>query len=272
MLSARSLLNHNRAPSRNEIERLRRNLCRCTGYVQIVDAVELASEMQRVGVEDAVHEFTLRNKPAQKVDGIAKATGRLEYTDDLSVAGMLHCKILRSPHPHARLVRIDTAAAAALPGVHAVVTGADLPEKFGVLPWTQDETALAVEVVRFVGDEVAAVAADSEEIALRALDLIHVEYDQLRSALCPTTAQQPGMAPIHPTKEGLNVHKAVSLSFGDVETAHQQAKYSVDGSYYFHGTAHAPIEPHCALARHDQRDGLTLVLHSNSTLCASCTL
>ncbi|MGB0646262.1 MAG: molybdopterin-dependent oxidoreductase [Bradymonadia bacterium] len=259
MLSARSLLNHNPAPSRIEIrEALGGNLCRCTGYVQIVDAVELASEMQRAGAMKALNEFTAENKPAQKVDGIAKATGRLEYTDDLSVAGMLHCKILRSPHPHARLVSIDTSVAAALPGVHAVVTGADLSEKFGVLPWTQDETALAVDTVRFVGDEVAAVAADSEEIALEALELIDVEYDQLPSALCPTEAQTPGMAPLHPTKSGLNVHKAVSLSFGDVDTAQQHAKYSIDGSYYFHGTAHAPIEPHCALARYDQRDGLTV--------------
>ena len=256
MLSARALLNRNPIPARQEIRTaLGGNLCRCTGYVQIVDAVELAGEMQRVGTKEAIATFTVKNKPANKIDGIVKATGRLEYTDDLSVAGMLHCKILRSPHPHARILSVETSVAAALPGVHAVVTGGDLSERFGVLPWTQDETALAVDTVRFEGDEVAAVAADTEHIALEALELIDVKYDVLPSAMCPEEAKAAGMVAIHPTKRDLNVHKTVSLAFGDVEAAKKNATYTVDGSYDFHGTAHAPIEPHCALAQFDRRDG-----------------
>src|SRR6516162_10016300 len=104
-------------------------------------------------------------KPLPKVDAAAKVTGRAVYADDMLPARTLHCKILRSPHPHARILSIDTSAARRMPGVLAVITGADLPVKFGILPVTQDERALEHEKVRYVGDPIAAVAATEEEIA-----------------------------------------------------------------------------------------------------------
>src|SRR5690606_21853058 len=109
-----------------------------------------------------------------KVDGAGKVTGTAVYTDDIMLPGMLHAKILRSPHPHARIVSIDTSAAEAMPGVRAVVTGAEMPTPYGIIPWTRDESALCVDRVRYIGDGVAAVAAVNEETANAALRRIRV--------------------------------------------------------------------------------------------------
>src|SRR5207247_7876246 len=116
-------------------------------------------------------------KAHRKVDATAKVAGVTKFADDLFLPRMLFAKLLRSPHPHARIVSIDTAKALALPGVKAVLTGKDLPIPFGILPVSQDEHALALDKVRFVGDPVAAVAATSEETATAALDVIAVEYE-----------------------------------------------------------------------------------------------
>jgi CO/xanthine dehydrogenase Mo-binding subunit len=126
-------------------------------------------------------DFKVVTKPQRKVDGLAKATGAALYADDLALPGMLHAKTLRSPHPHAMIRSIDASAALALPGVHAVITGRDLPVKYGVIPWTQDENALAVDKVRFIGDPVAAVAALDEDTANAALKAIRVEYEPLHA-------------------------------------------------------------------------------------------
>src|SRR5882762_5734881 len=107
-------------------------------------------------------EYRVIGKPLRKVDAVAKVTGTTRFADDLAFPRMLYCKLLRSTEPHARIVSIDTAAAS-LEGVHAVLTGRDLPIPFGILPVSQDEHALCVERVRFIGDPVAAVAATSEE-------------------------------------------------------------------------------------------------------------
>src|SRR5690349_3741740 len=122
-------------------------------------------------------------KPLPKVDAAAKVTGRAVYADDMLPARTLHCKILRSPHPHARIVAIDTSAARRIPGVLAVITGADLPVKFGILPVTQDERALEHEEVRYVGDRIAAVAASEGEVAAAACDAIQVEYEVLERVM-----------------------------------------------------------------------------------------
>src|SRR5688500_7218473 len=103
-------------------------------------------------------DFSVVGRPLRKVDGIDKATGRAINADDIQLPGMLHAKTLRSPHAHALIRSIDASRALALPGVHAVITGRDMPIPYGVIPWTPDEHALALEKVRFIGDEVAAVA------------------------------------------------------------------------------------------------------------------
>ncbi len=204
--------------------------------------------------------FSVIGTPLRKVDGLAKATGEAVYTDDLQLPGMLHAKTLRSTVPHGRIKRLDVSKALALPGVHAVITGKDLPEKYGVIPWTQDETALAVDKVRFIGDPVAAVAAVDEDTANEALELIEVEYEKLHAFLDPAEAAVRAEPRIH-DEEKSNVSKHVRLDFGDVDQGFATAEAVVEGDYVFHGTTHAAIEPHCALAR-ASADGVLTVWSS----------
>ncbi|HSR42253.1 MAG TPA: molybdopterin cofactor-binding domain-containing protein, partial [Longimicrobiales bacterium] len=197
----------------------------------------------------------------RKVDGLAKSTGRADYTDDISLPGMLHGKILRSPHPHARIVSVDTSKAEALEGVHAVVTGRDMPVKYGIIPWTPDEYPLAVDKVRFVGDGVAAVAAVDEDTAIRALELIEVEYEELAPWFDPVEAVEATQGEwIHePRKEkhpNGNITKVVDLEFGDVDGLMDDSDVVVEGEYYFEGTTHAPIEPHCAIGLFEADSGV----------------
>ncbi|MHC4262792.1 MAG: xanthine dehydrogenase family protein molybdopterin-binding subunit, partial [Planctomycetota bacterium] len=197
----------------------------------------------------------------RKVDGLAKATGQAVYADDIQLPGMLHARTLRSPHPHARIVSIDTSRAEALQGVHAVITGKDLPIKYGVIPWTPDENALAVDKVRFIGDEVAAVAAVSEDVADAALELIDVEYEVLPHYFDPLEALKNCTAAIHENPkrpERGNLSKRVELDFGDVEGGFDASDVIVEQDYTFHGTTHTAIEPHCAVANYSA-DGLLTV-------------
>src|ERR1041384_6131205 len=122
-------------------------------------------------------EFSVIGQPLPKIDAWGKGTGETRYADDLILPRMAYGKLLRSPHPHALIRRIDTTRAKALPGVYAVITGQDLPRvKFGILPVSQDEQALATDKVRMVGDPIAAVAAVAEEAAERGTRLIYEEY------------------------------------------------------------------------------------------------
>src|SRR5205807_2473988 len=124
-------------------------------------------------------DFSIIGKPVAMIDAAEKTTGAGRYTDDLFVPGMLIGKILHSPYPHARIKHIDTSRAEALGGVVTVVTGQDAPNTYGILPIGHDEHALALDKVRYVGDNVACVAAETEPIAERALELIEVEYELL---------------------------------------------------------------------------------------------
>ncbi len=201
------------------------------------------------GVDAPWEDFRVVGKSHRKIDGVSKATGEAVYADDIQLPGMLHAKTLRSPHAHARIVSIDTSRARALPGVHAVITGADLSIQYGVIPWTPDETALATEKVRFIGDEVAAVAAVDEDTANAALELIDVEYEELHAFLDPRDSLERDEPQIHTNRKENNVSKHVELDFGDVDGAQESADLVVEGSYRFHGSTHAAIEPHCAVAR-----------------------
>ncbi|MCA9596174.1 MAG: xanthine dehydrogenase family protein molybdopterin-binding subunit, partial [Myxococcales bacterium] len=189
------------------------------------------------GTEPPYGEFSVVGKPHRKVDGHQKATGAAIYADDIQLPGMLHAKLLRSTVAHAKIKRIDTSRAAALPGVHAVITGQDLPVKYGVIPWTPDENALAVDKVRFIGDPVAAVAAVDEDTAIDALDLIDVEYEPLHAFLDPEDSAKNAEPRIHEERKS-NVSKHVLLEFGDIEDSLSSADVVVENEYYFQGTTH----------------------------------
>lgn len=210
------------------------------------------------GVEPPWGAFRHVGRPSRKVDGLAKATGAAVYTDDISLPGMLHAKLLRSTHAHARILGVDTTRARQLRGVLGVITGADLKVKYGILPWTQDETALAVSKVRHVGEPVAAVAATDEDIANEALKLIRVDYEPLHTYIDPFESLTRHDPPIHEEHKTGNISKHVHLSFGEVDAALSAAEAVVEGDYFFHGTTHAPIEPHCAVARYGADGVLTV--------------
>ncbi|TMD38446.1 MAG: aldehyde oxidase [Chloroflexi bacterium] len=188
-------------------------------------------------------------KPLPKVDAVSKVTGRAVYADDMLPPRTLHCRILRSPHPHARIVSIDTSAARRIPGVLAVITGADLPIKFGILPVTQDERALEHEKVRYVGDPIAAVAATEEEIAAAACDAISVEYEVLEPVMSIDAALQPAKDErIQDYGGPNNIHKLVALEFGDVDAGFRRAKTTREDVFFFQGNTHLPMEQHSAVA------------------------
>ncbi|MEO6798150.1 MAG: molybdopterin cofactor-binding domain-containing protein [Candidatus Dormibacter sp.] len=190
-----------------------------------------------------------------KPDAFAKVSGLTKFADDLALPRMLFGRILRSPLPHARILSVDTTRAQALPGVLAVLTGEDLPIKFGILPVSQDEEALAGEKVRYVGDPVAAVAATDEWIADEALDLIDVQFKELPRYMSIEEAIAGGEEPIHGKS---NVHKAVALEFNDTEDAMAAAYHVREDVVFFEGNTHLPMEQHAALAQYSQDGKLTL--------------
>jgi len=227
-------------------------------------------------------------KPRRRVDARAKVTGAARYADDLSFPRMLHCKLLRSPHPHALLRRVDVPRARTAPGVRLVLTGDDFPIRYGILPVSQDEEPLCREKVRMIGDPIAAVIATSEEHARDALALIDVEYDLLPtiatveealglavggwrlagepvnpadfpSAPPPTTNRKPPTVAIH---DDGNIHKIVAFDFGDVDEAMISADRVFEDVFHYGGNTHLAMEQHAAVALIDEQGRLTL--HSST--------
>jgi len=196
--------------------------------------------------------------PRRRVDARAKVTGQTRFADDISLPRMAHCKLLRSPHPHARIKKIDASRALAHPGVYLVLTGKDVPIHYGILPVSQDEQALCVDRVRHVGDPVAAVIAREELTAFDALDLIDVEYEILATISDPEEALAIPEPRIHDYGEEGNIHKLVSLQFGDVEAGFNEADEIFEDTFFYQGNTHLPIEQHAALAIKDPDGKLTI--------------
>jgi len=201
---------------------------------------------------------TVIGKHSLKYDWHTKLTGSARYTDDLKLPRMVYGRILRSPHPHACILSIDTSRAEALPGVLAVVVGTELPIKYGILPSSQDETALAIDRVRYVGEAVAAVAARDEWIAEEACDLIDVKYEPLQPVMNIEAAFDPDLPKIHDWSRRGNVHKDVHLEFGDVEEGLAQADYVREDNFFFEGNSHVPMENHAVLANYEPNGRLTV--------------
>ncbi|MBZ0237854.1 MAG: molybdopterin-dependent oxidoreductase, partial [Deltaproteobacteria bacterium] len=185
-------------------------------------------------------------------------TGGTRFTDDLALPGMLHARLVRSPHAHARIVAIDAAPALAIAGVHAVITGRDLPVRYGIIPWTQDEYPLALDKAAFVGDPVACVAAIDEATAARAAAAVHVTWEVLPHVLDPAAALRPDAPQVNATARHGNVTKSVQLAFGDVDGELARSDVVVAGEYGFHGTTHAALEPHCAIGVWEPQGVLTV--------------
>jgi 4-hydroxybenzoyl-CoA reductase subunit alpha len=194
----------------------------------------------------------------RRVDARAKVTGQTRYADDISLPRMVHCKLLRSPHPHARIVRVDASLAMAHPGVYLVLTGKDVPIEYGILPVSQDEQALCVDRVRHIGDPVAAVIAREELTALEALELIDIEYEVLPTISDPEEALATPAPRIHDYGDEGNIHKRVALEFGDVEKGFAEADEVFEDTFFYQGSTHLPIEQHASLAIKDPEGKLTV--------------
>jgi 4-hydroxybenzoyl-CoA reductase subunit alpha len=192
-------------------------------------------------------DFSIIGKPTAMIDAAQKTTGAGKYTDDLSLPGMLVGKILHSPYPHARILRIDTSRAEKCDGVIAVVVGKDAPNPYGILPVGHDEYALALDKVRYVGDNVACVVAVSESIAERALELIDVEYEVLPAYFDPEESMKAQTHLIHDSKPG-NLEKDYHHIFGDPDKGFAEADHVAEARFIANEVTHAAMEPHSTLA------------------------
>lgn len=271
VIAAKALLDKNPGPTPAQVRAgLRRNLCRCTGYGKIVTGVLLAASYRNTAgapADATVFAAPSAAPPAavgigarlRRVDAAAKARGNAMYVDDFAEPGMLFGAALRTPYPRARLLSLDVSAARALAGVAAVATWKEIPgSRFTghvVADWP---TLIAVgEVTRCVGDAVALVAAESPEVAGKALALIRAEYEILEPLRSPEAALAPGAPAIHPRG---NVLTRLDLKRGDAKNAIASAAHVVHASFTTPFTDHAFMEPESALAYPPDHDGVVLVL------------
>jgi CO/xanthine dehydrogenase Mo-binding subunit/aerobic-type carbon monoxide dehydrogenase small subunit (CoxS/CutS family) len=237
--------------------RLKGNLCRCTGYHAIEDAL---AGVGHVEPDRAGHACGSSLQSPLAMDIV---TGKARYTADVKVEGMLHLKVLRSPHAHAKVLAIRTDKAEAVPGVHVVLTSKDSPER----PFTSalhddyrvdpDDTYVLDDVMRFVGQRVAAVAAETEGAAEEACRLIEVDYEVLPAVFDPEEAMKPG-APILHHKEALsriqkaeqNIFLQIESEYGNAKQGFEEAEVVVEGTYQSNKVSHAHLETHIAIASH----------------------
>jgi len=259
IMTAYALLKRNPNPDEFEVRKaLKDTLCRCAGYPSILRAVQAAAARLRGEPALPVEaiRFSKREPDAElkvigtfqsRPDAVEKVTGRAIFTDDLHLEGMLHARVKRAEVPHAILKRLDVEAARCLPGVEAILTAQNIPGQNAhglVIP----DWPVLVEVggrVRYVGDALAIVAAQSREIASQALDLITAEYELQPVISDPVQAAQPDSPALHP--EG-NLLKHIKVRKGDIEQGFNEAEVVLEHTFFTPTTEHAFMEPECSIA------------------------
>ena len=209
-------------------------------------------------MDDALNGYSIIGKPLPKKDAWPKATGEAKYADDLFMHGMLHGKLLRSPHPHAKIVNIDITSAAKLAGVRAIVTGTDFPGiRYGNMPKTRDYLPLALDRVRYIGEEVAAVAAVDEDTAEEALDLIRVDYEPLPSVFNAEEAMQPDAPQLH-EHAPRNISAQSTFHFGDIARGFAESDYVREDSFETQAIKQGMLEPHACIGLWEATGKITL--------------
>src|SRR6476469_3080652 len=265
VMAATAALRTNPFADREEIkEPLCGNICRCTGYQKIFDAVELARDVQNgtlsaaALLEDETEDGDFIGKNVRRIDTPSKVSGRLKYAGDMTMPGMLHVQVLRSPHAHARIVSIDTSAAEAMEGVEGVITSADVPGEDGFGVFVNDQPIMARGKVRYIGEAVAAVAAEDPLIAKRALSAIKVVYQELPAVFDPDEATCPGAPVLHDYAPD-NVNKYFPIDVGATEKGFAESDLVVEETYTTQAIEHAYLEPEAGLAYVDHDGVVTIV-------------
>ncbi|MDO6585810.1 molybdopterin-dependent oxidoreductase [Salipiger sp. 1_MG-2023] len=248
-------------------ERMGGNICRCTGYTKILEAVEIARDVIAgrrpegdLDTDEPLGDSFIGHN-VRRIDAPAKVTGRLRYAADMKLVDMLQMQVLRSPHPHARILSIDTSAAEAMEGVECVITAADVPGKDGFGVFVHDQPIMARGKVRHVGEAVAAVAAEDLLTARRAIAAIKVEYEPLPVIGTPEDAIAPGAPVIHDYAPD-NVVKHIPLRKGNPEAGFAEADLIIEDSFSTQSVEHAYLEPEAGVAFVDHDDVVTV--HSPS--------
>lgn len=255
IMTAKGLIDTNPDPSEHDIKvALKDTYCRCAGYSFIKHAIQSAAKQIREGapqnhlpaLPETVQPLNVIGRPLPRPDAVLKVTGKALYSDDFTFPGMLHARTLRAKYPHARILKIDTSKARALPGVQAVLTADDIPGQKNHGLVITDWPALAVDKVRYIGDPVAIVAAETRDIATAALALIDVEYEPLPVVSDPVQAYQPDAPKV---MESGNLLKHIKVRKGEMEQGFAEADVILEETFHTPTYEHAFLEPECAIGR-----------------------
>ncbi|MBN1076587.1 selenium-dependent xanthine dehydrogenase [Clostridium botulinum] len=265
VISAKALFNRTLDPTMEEVKKaLIGNICRCTGYVKIEKAIMMAAEIFRENKEvPKVSCKGLIGEPMARVDAKDKTLGLGEYTDDIRINGMVYGAALRSKYPRALVKSMDITEAENLKGVIKIVTAEDIPGQRYLGHLKKDTPALIKvgEETRYLGDAVALVAAETEEIAKEALKYIKVDFEELKPLSSPMEALKDDAPKIH---EGGNILAHEHLVRGNADEAVKNSKYVVTNKYSVPFTEHAFLEPEAAVAVPDGEDGLIVYTGTQS--------
>lgn len=271
VVTATGLLQKRPNATRDEIRHgLSGNICRCTGYRKIFQAVELARDVMQGGhlpvsslrSHDSEHESYI-GAAVRRIDAPSKVTGSLKYAADMQRPDMLHIRVLRSPHAHARILSIDTREALSVPGVITVLTHEDVPGVDGHGVVVDDQPAFAKDRVRFAGEGIAAVVADSVQTANKALSRITVKYDLLPGIFSPMEAMAENAPTLHGMFPG-NILRHVKIRKGNVAWALSQAPLLVEETYRTPAVEHAYLEPEAGVAYLEADGTLTVISPSQN--------
>jgi CO/xanthine dehydrogenase Mo-binding subunit len=269
VMAATSALRENPDAGIEEIkERLGGNICRCTGYTKIFEAVEIARDVisgklsiTALDADGAGKSYIGNN--VRRLDAPSKVAGKLRYAGDMTMSGMLHMQVLRSPHAHALIRSIDTTAAEAFAGVACVVTAADVPGEDGFGVFVHDQPIMARGRVRYVGEAIAAVAAGDVITARRALELIKVEYEDIPAVFDAEEAMKKGAPIIHGYAPD-NIVKHIPIRKGDLKAGFAEADIIVEQTYDTQPVEHAYLEPEAGIAYVDHDDVVTVISPSQN--------
>jgi xanthine dehydrogenase molybdenum-binding subunit len=255
IMSAYALLKRNPNPNRAEIATaLKNKLCRCGSYLAIERAILAAARTLLTGeplssplIPDSIHPHTVIGHSHFRPDAVPKVTGEALFTDDLMLEGMLYARVRRAGIPHAFLTRLDVSKARELEGVQAVLTAADIPgEHLHGLIYNDWPVMVGIgERVRYEGDALAIVAAETQQIADQAVALIEAEFDPQPIISDPIQARQPGQPQLHPNG---NLLKHIRVRKGDIEAGFAAAEVILEKTFHTQTTDHAFMEPECSLA------------------------